>query len=127
LVRGLGRAQLRSHADERQRGVAERAIGVRTGGGLAIRGIPRGRLGAILGLERVVEGEPEVSGVDSGVGALQRVRGRGKIFFRVPLGTGGASGVGRGLGLLDFFVWGIAAAGSDRTRRDDDRAYKTPT
>src|SRR5262249_42564135 len=61
----LRRAKLRSNIHERQGGVAQRPIGIGPGRGFAIGGVPRGNVRALLGLERVVEGEPIVAGVHS--------------------------------------------------------------
>lgn len=87
----------------------------------AVRGSARGVLRALAGVDRVAERLAIIPLRDEVVRFLQRARSCRVLVYGVLVGAGGARGVQRALGLIDFFLGRLGATCGEQQQECDHR------
>ena len=125
-ARRFGALELCVRVGQGTAGERECAAGVGAHLGFSCDRFLRGVLRALARVERAVEREAVVALVHGVRGVLQRRFGGAEFLAGVQIGAGAARRLDGVAGLLEFFVWGIAARHRSGHRRNDgDRLEDT--
>src|SRR5262249_40373643 len=128
-VTGFSSLELAARFGESGGGVGDCLLGIDAGRRLLVDRVFRGGLGALAGVQPLVQRLAVIPLIARLARALERALGRGELLVRVLVGAGGARRVDRALRLLHFPVRRIGARrtgrrGDDRER--DERVTQTP-